>query len=291
MTEKRIGHGIARAVPLLALVFACSGEPAAREKGTGPRPTGGADIESGGQQGHGGVVSTGGIAKGGGAIAVSGGTAGTAAGGAGQTGGAAGGSRAGGAGGTSETGGNTGGSSARGGATASGGAGGSNVGTGGRTTGSGGASSSGGGLGSGGVPSSGGATGTGGSSAATFDWGATAYSASGGASIRYQGHYTGQGCIGTACHNHTISYGGTVYQSNGTTTAGNVQIGILMGATLTTTYSGTQGNFYGNLSGTDWANAVIAIRNASGTAVMPANSKATGNCNNCHSSSNRIVAP
>jgi hypothetical protein len=140
---------------------------------------------------------------------------------------------------------------------------------------------------------SGGGTGgaAGGSTGATFDWGTTAYSASGGSSVRYQGHYTGQGCLATACHNHTISYGGTVYLANGTATAGNVQIGIRIGNTLTTTYSGTQGNFYGNLSGATWASATIAIRNATGTAIMPANASASGNCNSCHSSANRIVVP
>jgi len=79
--------------------------------------------------------------------------------------------------------------------------------------------------------------------------------------------------------------------SNGTSTAGNVQIGIRMGTKLTTAYSGSQGNFYGSISGASWTGATIAIRNATGTAVMPANSSVSGNCNNCHSSSNRIVVP
>jgi hypothetical protein len=141
------------------------------------------------------------------------------------------------------------------------------------------------------VTGTGGTSASGGGTGATFDWGSSTYSASGGSSVSYQGHYTGQSCVATACHNHNITFGGTLYQPSGSSTAGNVQIGIRIGGTLTTTYSGTQGNFYGKLSGTDWANATIAVRNATGTLVMPVNASASGNCNNCHSSSNRIVAP
>lgn len=109
--------------------------------------------------------------------------------------------------------------------------------------------------------------------------------------MAYQGHYTGQQCVNPACHKHKISFGGTTYQSNGATAIGNVQIGIRMGGTLVTTYSGSKGNFYANLSGTGWSSAQIAIRTATGTAVMPTNASASGDCNTCHGSSNRIVTP
>jgi hypothetical protein len=161
------------------------------------------------------------------------------------------------------------------------------------TTGSSETKASGGTVGSGGSIATGGSASAGssatGGSSATFDWGTTTYNSSGGASVTYQGHYTGQGCVGTACHKHTFSFGGTVYQSNGTTTAGNVQIGILMNGALTTTYSGKQGNFFGS-SGSGWSTAQIAIRTDSGTLVMPTNASASGNCNGCHSAANRIVA-
>lgn len=79
----------------------------------------------------------------------------------------------------------------------------------------------------------------------------------------------------------------------GTSTAGNVQIGIRMGGTLTTAYSGTQGNFHGNISGSGWSTAQIAVPTSGGggTAVMPVNASASGECNSCHGSSNRIVVP
>jgi hypothetical protein len=149
----------------------------------------------------------------------------------------------------------------------------------------------GGSPGTGGRPGTGGAPGTGGSTDSAFDWGSTAYNASGGSGVKYQGHYTGQLCINPACHRHNIGYGGTVYLANGTSTAGNIQIGIRSGNSLTTTYSGTQGNFYGSISGVTWSTAQIAIRNASGTAVMPTNASASGECNSCHGASNRIVVP
>ena len=72
---------------------------------------------------------------------------------------------------------------------------------------------------------------------------------------------------------------------------GNVQIGIRMGGTLYTTYSGNRGNFFANNSGTSWSTAQIAIRTAAGTMVMPTNPSASGDCNTCHGSTNRIVTP
>jgi hypothetical protein len=148
-----------------------------------------------------------------------------------------------------------------------------------------------GGKSTGGAIGTGGTTGAGGGTGSTFDWGTTTFNASGGSGVSYQGHFTGQTCTNPSCHRHNITYGGTIYQSNGSSTAGNIQIGIRMGNNLVTTYSGSQGNFYGNISGASWATAQIAIRNASGTAVMPTNASASGDCNSCHGSSNRIVVP
>jgi hypothetical protein len=123
----------------------------------------------------------------------------------------------------------------------------------------------------------------------TFDWGNSSYDTNGGANVSYQGHYTGTACL-MSCHAHTMSVGGTVYQSNGTTTAANVQLGIRIDGNLTTTYSGTQGNFFTSASA-NWATAQIAVRNAQGTQIMPANPSANGNCNSCHGSANRITVP
>jgi hypothetical protein len=153
-------------------------------------------------------------------------------------------------------------------------------------------------TGSGGLGGSAGTTASAGSSgsastAASFDWGSTAYNSSGGSGIAFQTHYTGQACMAT-CHKHTMTYGGTAYQSNGTAGAANAQIGLLINGTLSTTYSGSRGTFYGNLSGTvNWATAQIAIRTATGTLNMPVNASASGNCNSCHSGTGtkRITTP
>jgi hypothetical protein len=183
-----------------------------------------------------------------------------------------------------EGGGGSGGSAGSGGTSASGGT--TAAGTGGRTAGTGGT------PGTGGRPGTGGAPGTGGSTTADFDWGTTTYNSSGGSSVRYQGHYTGQGCLSCKSFTHrTFTFGGTVYQGNGSSTAANAQIGILVNGSLTTTYSGSQGNFYASISGSAWSTAQIAVRTSAGTRVMPANSTASGDCNSCHGTSNRLVTP
>lgn len=158
--------------------------------------------------------------------------------------------------------------------------------------GSGGRASAGGSTARGGSTSGGNATTTAGLDAPDFDWSDTSYDAKGGDGIGYQqGHYPGLPCFST-CHDHAITLGGTAYQANGTTAASNVQIGILVGGKLSQTYSGTAGNFYLTIDGDiDWATAQIAVRTDRGSRAMPLNSQASGNCNGCHKSSNRIVTP
>lgn len=130
--------------------------------------------------------------------------------------------------------------------------------------------------------------------ASEFDWGDAAYDSNGGADVAYQeGHYPGLPCF-ASCHEHIITFGGTVYQVDGTTKAANAQIGLLVNGILTATYAGTVGNFYATASPSDfdWATAKMAVRTGKGMYVMPANANANGNCNNCHkNSTNRIVAP
>jgi hypothetical protein len=136
-------------------------------------------------------------------------------------------------------------------------------------------------------PASGGNTAT----APAFDWGAVSYDANGGTNITYQDHYNGTACF-MSCHSHSFTFGGTLYQADGTTAAANVQIGILSNGTLTTTYSGTKGNFFASIGATvDWTAVQIAVRSAAGARAMPINASASGNCNNCHGASNRILAP
>ncbi len=158
------------------------------------------------------------------------------------------------------------------------------------TTGVGGGASALGGTASGGAASGGAATG--GNVTATFDWNSSNYDSNGGANVAYQtGHFAGLACLAT-CHAHSMTFGGTAYQANGTSAAANAEIGLLVNGNLTTTYAGSAGNFFATVAGTvDWATAQIAIRSSSGTSVMPVNANATGNCNDCHGSTNRIVVP
>ena len=127
--------------------------------------------------------------------------------------------------------------------------------------------------------------------AAAFDWGTTTYDATQGANVAYQGHYNGVACS-AACHSHSFNVGGTLYLSDGTTAAANAQVGVLADGTLTTGYSGSGGNFYFSKANVaNWATVQIAVRTLTGTLVMPVNASATGNCNNCHSATNRITVP
>jgi hypothetical protein len=126
----------------------------------------------------------------------------------------------------------------------------------------------------------------------SFDWGGTSYDATGGINVDHQtGHYPGAICF-ASCHLHTITLGGSAYQSDGTSAAANAQIGLRANGTLTTFYAGSAGNFFATISGTiDWTTAQIALRTEKGALSMPINANASGNCNNCHGTSNRIVVP
>lgn len=230
--------------------------PVTGGSGTGGASSTGIGVATGGRSSAAGASSTGGKASGGG----------TSTGGNSSSGGTS-------TGGKSSTGATfTGGTLSTGGAAS----------TGGRP-------STGGTLATGGVRSTGGAPATGGAGA--FNWGSVTYSPTGGSAVNHQGHNTGAACL-ASCHSHNFQAGGTIYQSNGTTAAGNIQVGVIMNGTLFTAYSGSQGNFFFPISGTlNWATAQIAIRSATGTAVHPATSGLSGNCNSCHNSSNRIVVP
>lgn len=284
--------------------------------GYGGTENGGAGSNTGGTQAATGGMSaaqtssspsTGGSSGAGGSAAETGGNSTASTGGTKATGGRTNGGGSKQTGGTNAAGGaNSGGTRASGGSSANiggtkaagGTAGGGGTKATGGTTGSAGSRLTGGAPGSGGSKSTGGLPGTGGASAAAgssstdFDWGTNTYDPAGGQAIGHQGHNTGQGCL-ASCHSHRFTVGGTVYQSNGTTTAANVEIGVLIGGTLYTGYSGSQGNFYfsGVPSSANWASAQIAIRTATGTAVHPTTSGLSGNCNSCHGSSNRIVVP
>jgi hypothetical protein len=64
---------------------------------------------------------------------------------------------------------------------------------------------------------------------------------------------------------------------------------------MLTTYTAENGNIWlPSGAGTiNWANAVIALRNASGEVVKPASAPRDAACNGsgCHNSSNRLLEP
>lgn len=170
----------------------------------------------------------------------------------------------------------------------------------------GGSAATGGGLAMGGSPATGGALATGGhptagGTAATGGnsfWTTVAYSATGAPNPADGHHNPGQNCIQCHASGSTSGapvwmFGGTIYQSNGTTPAPNVQVGINDGNTLHTTYTATNGNFWLASSGTiNWAQAQVRIRDANGELTM-AGATPAATCNLCHSSTTypRITAP
>jgi hypothetical protein len=77
-------------------------------------------------------------------------------------------------------------------------------------------------------------------------------------------------------------FGGTVFQSDGTTAAAHVEVAVTDGTNTYTTYSATNGNFWVPASqGTlNWTSARAIIRNANGETSMTDTPQA--GCNNCH---------
>jgi len=105
-------------------------------------------------------------------------------------------------------------------------------------------------------------------------------------------HNAGLDCM--TCHNagtHVRLFAGTIYQSDGTTPAPSVEIGVRDGDTLRTTYSATNGNFWFTDDGgtINWSTALIQARNANGAVAMFTPGGA--GCNLCHTSSLPITEP
>ena len=178
-----------------------------------------------------------------------------------------------------------------GGATATGGTriGGTTSGTGGTLTGG---TTSGttvtGGTRTGGTTSTGTSTGTG-------SWWPAAFSATTLPNPSNGNHNAGRACF--SCHGSGGSapswlFGGTIYDSAGTTGVGHLQVGIKDGTKFFSAYSATNGNIWlPTASNTvNWANAEIRIRSATGEKIMPS-AATSGDCNSCHSSGNRISTP
>ena len=86
-------------------------------------------------------------------------------------------------------------------------------------------------------------------------------------------------------------YGGIVFQSDGVTGAGNVEVGVMSGGTLRATYSNADGLYwFPNDGGTiDWPSADVRIRNGNGEAMM--NSEAAPSCMSCHTGGMELLEP
>ena len=85
-----------------------------------------------------------------------------------------------------------------------------------------------------------------------------------------------------------------MYQSDGTTGAANVEIGIFAGGVMYTAYSANNGNFWfeganETISGPEWNDAEIRIRNGDGELAMSISG--SGDCNACHSGGDELVEP
>ncbi len=270
------------AVSVAAALAACSGEDGTDDGGSDPA-TGGAAGETGGAATETGGAST----ETGGASTETGGltaTGGTAT----ETGGV-----------STETGGlpATGGVEATGGLTATGGidATGGDPATGGAEV-TGGLPATGGVEATGGLPATGGVEATGGLRAtggASADFWQDDYNPQGLPSPSSGEHRAGDDCMG--CHDsmgsRTWAFGGTVYESDGSTGAPNVQIGIWDGVNFWSTYSGNNGNFWVPANGPsiDWASAEVRMRNENGEVAME--SEAAAGCNGCHSDGLALIAP
>ena len=100
---------------------------------------------------------------------------------------------------------------------------------------------------------------------------------------------TGQSCL--ACHNvpgnaatTNLVFGGTVYRADGTTPAGNVQVGVVDGTKKYFVYSAANGQYWAE--GTDtltWSTADdIRIRDANGEKATKTTDGRGADCDSCH---------
>jgi hypothetical protein len=164
-------------------------------------------------------------------------------------------------------------------------------GTGGTTSGTGGTTSgTGGGVSGGGGTTSSGTGGAGGE--ADFWEGAPAYDASGEPNPSDGEHNAGMNCMSCHASNSDLwLFGGTVYESGGSTGAANVQVGAIVDGTLYTTYSASNGNFWVDHPGgtPDWSGAEVRFRNANGETAMVGAAAAA--CNSCHTGSETLIEP
>jgi hypothetical protein len=124
------------------------------------------------------------------------------------------------------------------------------------------------GGGAGGTQSNGGAS-SNTTTSSTFIW-PNEYDPSG-SSLDSTGHHkAGTNCMTSSCHgsssgSRAFAFGGTIYKADGSSAASHVQIAIVSGETVVTTYSGSNGNFYvpsSSAQSLGWTNARVYLRNS-----------------------------
>ena len=111
-------------------------------------------------------------------------------------------------------------------------------------------------------------------------------------------HYPSTDCL--SCHRirpPSMVFGGQIFQSNGSTGARNIEIGVKSGANFYSTCTTSAGGLFyapSNTGTINWAGAEVGIRNAKGESrSMHKNLSLSGSCNaggNCHGTE-KLIEP
>lgn len=132
----------------------------------------------------------------------------------------------------------------------------------------------------------------------------SAYSSTGAPSTTESAYHAtnstaGQSCM--SCHSATstqattkLVFGGTVFKADGTTGAGNVQVGVSDGTNKYFVYSAANGQYWQVGTGTEnvnWAAADIRIRTGAGEQVKAATDNRNADCDSCHVGADVLKAP
>jgi hypothetical protein len=138
-------------------------------------------------------------------------------------------------------------------------------------------------------------SGTGGASGSTGSIFTKAYSSScTGDLLLDVNHFGDRDCLSMGCHSGW-AFAGTVWQSNGSTGARNVEIGVKSGSNFYSICTGQSGGLFALRSGRiTWGGAKVAIRNAKGEkSSMHSGGNLSGSCNaggTCHGS-DKLIEP
>jgi len=131
-------------------------------------------------------------------------------------------------------------------------------------------------------------TGTGGATTTANAYWPAAYNPAG-APAPEDGFHTEAVDACLSCHgisgnaNLKIVFGGKLYESDGTTPAANVQVGVVDGNNKYFGYSATNGLYWVEGTATvSWATADIRIRDAKGETLKLSNQPRSADCDSCH---------